>query len=176
MNSATTSSIQVDYINLPSCNKSPLLLHGLIIIDSVMSFGWSVGDIIAAIQLIVKITKALEDSTGSSSQYQGVITELNSLNNALVKVKNIRLEGDQQHQEIALFGAALQCRQTIDGFMQKVGKYQACLGDGGSGSWAKDSWRKVQWSLCSQKEVDLFRASLNAHTSAISIMLHAIQM
>lgn len=141
-----------------------------------MSFGWSVGDVVATIQLVVKITNALQDSTGSSSQYRGIINELNSLNSALVKVKDIRLEGPQQHQQIALFGAALQCRQTIDGFMEKVEKYMSSLGEVGSGSKVRDSWRKVQWSLCSQKEVDRFRASLNAHTSAISIMLQAIQM
>ena len=60
--------------------------------------------------------------------------------------------------------------------MRKIGKYQLALRQGGSGSWVKDALRKMQWSLCSQKEVDVFRPSLSAHTSAIGIMLQAIQM
>ena len=141
-----------------------------------MSFGWSAGDIVAAIQLVVKLAGALEDSAGSSSQYCEVIRELYSLERALLDVKNLQLEPQQHHRQVALFGAALQCRETIDQFMRKIGKYQLALRQGGSGSWVKDALRKMQWSLCSQKEVDVFRPSLSAHTSAIGIMLQAIQM
>jgi hypothetical protein len=141
-----------------------------------MSFGWSAGDIVAAIQLVVKLAQSLEDSTGSSSQYREVIRELYALEKALVDAKNLQLEAEQHHKQVALFGAALQCRETIDEFMQKIGKYQPALRQGGSGSWVKDALRKMQWSLCIQKDVDVFRASLNAHTSAIGIMLQAIQM
>ena len=141
-----------------------------------MSFGWSVGDIIAAIELVVTLAQALEEGANSSSQYCEVIRELYALEKALVDVKSLKLEGEQYHRQVAFFGATLQCRQTIDDFMRKIEKYQPALRKGGSGSWAMDALRKIQWSLCSQKDVDIFRASLNAHSSAIGIMLQAIQM
>jgi hypothetical protein len=141
-----------------------------------MSFGWSAGDILAAIQLIVTLANTLEEATGSSSQYRDVVRELYSLEKALVEVKSLKFEEEQHHRQVALFGATLQCRETIDAFMQKIGKYQPSLRKGGSGSWIKDALHKMQWGLCAQKEVDLFRTSLNAHTSAIGIMLQAIQV
>lgn len=48
-----------------------------------MSFGWSVGDIVAALKLLHQITTALKDSGGASSEFQDVLSFLQTFSQTL---------------------------------------------------------------------------------------------
>jgi len=140
----------------------------------VVPFGVSVGDFISGIQLIHTIIDALEDSTGSSAEYQGIIRELKSLETALNCVKDLDIE--EEAQEIALREAAAQCGKTIQEFLQKIRKYQPSLQAGGSSKKWKDNLRKIQWSLYSKEDIRRFQAQLQGHTASIQILLQRIHM
>ncbi len=56
------------------------------------TFGFSVGDFVAGINLVRELIKALEDSAGSSAEYLALIKELYSLERALLEVKHLNLD------------------------------------------------------------------------------------
>ncbi len=139
-------------------------------------FGFSFGDFVSGINLIRELIKALEDSAGSSAEYRDLIKELYSLERALLEVKHLDLDESQHSQGLALQQAATQCQQTIDGFLQRVRKFQPALTTGGSKSPWRDGLRKLEWALYKKEDVQKFRAQLNGHTTSINILVMTLQV
>lgn len=139
-------------------------------------FGFSVGDFIAALNLVKDVIDALQDSGGASEEYRELVNELYTLETALLEVKRVDLDDEQHAQTVALQQAASQCHLTIDEFWKKIQKFQPHLRSEGSGSKVKDGWRKVQWALCRKEDVMTFRAKLRGHTGSISVLLMTVQM
>jgi hypothetical protein len=54
-----------------------------------MSFGFSVGDFLAAASLISNIVSCLQTSGGSASEYQEILNELHGLRLVLSKIKHL---------------------------------------------------------------------------------------
>ena len=141
-----------------------------------MSFGFSVGDLLAALDLVVTAIDALRDSGNASSQNRELLRELYSLETALIRVKRLDVDDELQAEAIALRQAAGQCQKTIEEFWKKICKYQPHLQRGGSTSRAKDGWMRIQWALCKQDDVTKFKADLVAHTQSIQVLLTTIHM
>ncbi|KAI4243813.1 MAG: hypothetical protein LQ352_006962 [Teloschistes flavicans] len=142
-----------------------------------VGFGFSVGDFIAAINLVGTVIDALSNSSKSSSELQELLRQLYSLQIALDEVNSIRFS-DQLHAELlALRQAAAQCQLTISAFLAQVASYQPHLVgiDGGSNSLQR-GWKKIQWAVCKKKDLVQFQTDLSAHTAAIQIILATIQM
>ena len=140
-------------------------------------FGFSVGDFLAAIDLVGAIITALRDTSGARSKYRALLAELDSLETALLRVKllgahEIRSPSDA----VALQQAASRCLETIDGFWQKLRKYDPYLQGVGSGSRAKDGWMRVKWALCKKADVDEFRIRVRAHTDAVIMLLNIVHL
>lgn len=141
-----------------------------------VGFGFSAGDFIAALNLVSTVVDALRDSGESSTEYREIISQLFSLETALISVKRIELDDAQQAERIALMQAASQCQRTIDAFWDKIKKYQPSLRAGGTGSRIKDGWRKVRWALCRKEDLVKFKADLMGHTESIEMLLTTVQM
>lgn len=140
------------------------------------AFGFSAGDLVAGINLIKDLIKALEDGAGASAEYRGLINELYTLEVALQQAKRLKLEDSQRPQRIALEQAAVQCQQSIDGFLTKIDKFQPSLRAGGSSRPWKDRFRKVQWALYHKDDINQFRAEIAGHASSINMLLMTLQM
>lgn len=52
-----------------------------------MAFGWSAGDILSAINLIIKIANALDEVSGSSKEFREASSFLRDLNSALTPLQ-----------------------------------------------------------------------------------------
>ena len=139
-----------------------------------VGFGFSVGDFISALNLVGTVIDSLRTSGSSSTQYRSLISELYVLEDTLIRVK--RLDHTQNSERIALGQAAAYCRQTVDGFMRKIEKYQPHLGKGGSGNKVKDAWMKVKWAVCKSEDIETFKAELRGHRGAIEVLLLTLQM
>lgn len=139
-----------------------------------VTFG-SVGDIISVCILIKGVVKCLDDSRGSSSEYQAVIRELDSLEHALLEVELMFLssQGSEELaslQETALSVAA-QCEKCITEYRGKVNKYNRSLRHGGSGSFIRDSAMKLKWSLSEKEQLTKFRAEIIAHCLSVNMLI-----
>ncbi|KAL9596324.1 MAG: hypothetical protein Q9219_005878 [cf. Caloplaca sp. 3 TL-2023] len=143
-------------------------------------FGFSVGDLVLGLKLIKQSIDALEDTKGSSAGYQALICEIDSLNDGLEAVENLRLEqrfGSKSKPCIAIGEAVLRCHDCIDLFLSTIAKYQPWLRTNRiSGSVWKAKLKKIQWAICKKDDIGLFRAQLERQSSSISMLLVTLQV
>ena len=138
------------------------------------TFG-SVGDIVSLCIIIKDLVKALDDSRGSSSEYQEVIRELWALERVLMEVELLWKTCESTIELNALRVTAHrvvdQCRGSIEKFLQRVKKYAPSLRNGGSGSIIRHFTMKIRWQLSHTAEMTKFRAEIDLHCSAVSMLL-----
>ena len=139
-----------------------------------ITFG-SVGDVISLSLLIKDLAKSLDNSRGSSAEYQAVIRELWSLDHALLEVELLFRSCEQAAQLNALCATANECaercRNCITQFHEQVKKFGRSLQPGGSGSFVRDTALKVRWQLSEKEDLAKFRAEINAHCFSINMPL-----
>ena len=139
-----------------------------------VTFG-SFGDIITICIIIKDLVKALDDSRGASAEYQEVIRELWALDRVLLEVELLWRTCESTVELNALRVTAHrmtdQCRQSIEAFIKKVKKFRPSLRDGGSGNVLKDATMKIRWQATHAHDLTKFRAEINAHCSAINMLL-----
>ena len=139
-----------------------------------ITFG-SVGDIITVGLLIKNLVKCFDEAHGSSSEYQAVVRELQSLEYTLLQVGLIFSSGQESIELGALRTTALrivaQCRQCITSFQQQVKKYQKGLSPQGSGNFVKDAALKLKWNSGEKAYLDKFRTEITAHHLSINTLV-----
>lgn len=142
-------------------------------------FGFSIGDLIQGLKLIKQSIKALEDTRGSSADYQALSDEIHSLQDGLEAVEDLRLDqrlGLESKPYIAIQAAVTRCQRCIDVFLSTIRKYQPWLQTiHASGSAWKANLRKIQWALCEKDDVNRFRAQLERRSSSIGMLLVTLQ-
>ena len=108
-------------------------------------FGFSVGDFIAALELVATVIDAIRNSGVANTEYRELLRQLYSLETALLQVKRLDID-DCLHAELtALRQAAAQCHRTIDEFWENIQAYQPHLGHKVPGtSRLKDKWMKIK--------------------------------
>jgi hypothetical protein len=74
-----------------------------------MSFGFSVGDFISALELVGTVIQALRESGGAGLEYRELVNKLYGLELALLRVKQLELEEEQLSEYISLRLAASSC-------------------------------------------------------------------
>ncbi|KAJ4248602.1 hypothetical protein NW757_008250 [Fusarium falciforme] len=132
-----------------------------------MSFGFSVGDFLAAGKLINDIVSSLRHSSASS--YQELIFELHGLKRALDEIEHLACPPGQEAALNSVKVAALMCQYPLDQFAAKLKKYESLdiqprHGDSSSKSDKLKSWgRKIQWGVGMEKDVVELRAYIAAH-------------
>lgn len=83
-----------------------------------VAFGFSVGDFIAALNLVNTVIEAVNNSRGSSATYRALIRELYVLESALLRVKNLEFEESQESEKRALEqAAATSARRRVRGLL-----------------------------------------------------------
>jgi hypothetical protein len=141
-----------------------------------MSFGFAVGDFLAAIELVHNLAVALSDGRGSGTKFRGLAQELYSLERAMIAIKGIQVPSSLESDLRAVQQTASQCQRVITDFLQKNDIYIQCLGQGGSTKWWKDIFYTVKWAVYKADDVDELRAYLRGQTVAMGMMLQVLQM
>ena len=139
-----------------------------------VAFG-SAGDIIAVCLLIKDLVKALDESRGSSAEYEEITRELWVLERALLEVEMLSRTCDTTIELNALCVTARRasddCRRCILAFLEKVKGYAASFRVGGSGNAVKDVSKKLRWQIAHKDDLTRFRAEINAYSTSISMLL-----
>lgn len=142
-----------------------------------MSFGFSVGDFLAAAGLIAEVVSALREAGGSSSQYRRLVLELYSLDRSLKEVDRLEtVEGLESTVE-AIKATALSCQLPLREFLDSIKKYDNTLGIGRSGGIMKDVLSKTKW-VASKKLEDAAKleAQIAVYLGSISLLLLLYQV
>lgn len=112
-----------------------------------MSFGWSASDISACIKLIIRIGKALNDSSGSELQFQTTVKFLNGVETTTQGLRTVLLKRPGLTSEPALREHADTLMQAVTRFRRKIEGYDTSLGERATSLAAKKAWKKIQLEL-----------------------------
>jgi hypothetical protein len=142
-----------------------------------MSFGFSLGDFLAASNLISQVICALREAGGSSFQYQRLRLELDAVGLALREVDQlVPVEGLEATVE-AIKATALSCQLPLREFLQSIVKYDKGLGMGHSAGIMKDVLYKVKWVASKKLEATMkLRAEIVGYLGGINLLLGLYQV
>jgi len=130
----------------------------------------SFGDIVAAAGIARSIYKTLSHSTGSSYEYQCLIAEVHSFEQALRTIHgaiSVTTLSARDTQDIE--AETTRCFELLKKFLESIKSYQKALGGSGKGA---NSWRKIGWGLFKAGEVASFRQKLSQHKQNITVFLN----
>ena len=128
-------------------------------------FGFSVGDFIAGINLVIDVYNALRESGGAASDFQEHVAWLQQLVTVLEALKNSTPDNVAQ--------LARECEKPLQKFLNEVReKYNASLGEGSRLSTAK-VLRSLQWTFFkgASKDAAKLRTAIGSQLQAISLSL-----
>ena len=141
-----------------------------------MSFGFSIGDFLATIELVHDLAVALSNSRGSDVKFKGLIQELHNLERAMIEIKTLQVPPGLESQLWMVQQATSQVQTAITTFLQQNHVYIRYLGHGSSSKWWKTVFYKIKWAVYKVDDVDELRASLCGHTMAMGLMLQVLHM
>ncbi|KAF4626011.1 hypothetical protein G7Y89_g12151 [Cudoniella acicularis] len=142
-----------------------------------MSFGFSVGDFLAAASLIEQAISALRDAGGSAFQYERVALELHTLNRTLQAVDHLEAEEGLEAIVEAIKATALTCQLPLREFLESTRKYDKSLGIGQTGGIMKDVFYKVKWVASKKMEAATkLHAEITAYLGGINLLLGLYQV
>ncbi|KAE8445955.1 hypothetical protein EG329_012734 [Mollisiaceae sp. DMI_Dod_QoI] len=142
-----------------------------------MSFGFSIGDFLAAARLISQAVSAIREAGGSSSQYQRLRVELDSLSYTLQEVDQLEPVGGLDATVEAIKATALSCQLPIREFLESTAKYNKSLGLGQTAGIMKDVLYKVKWVTSKKLEAVMkLRGEITAYIGGINLLLGLYQV
>lgn len=146
-----------------------------------VGFGFSVGDFIAVGSLALQIKNALDDSRGSTAEYQALCGTLLSLNRAIHAASFIFFyppsKASSSLDTSCLNGIGHEldsCKKLMEDFLVASKQYTESLLTVRQGRKFKDEWRKITWSLYGSEDVQKLQANLQGHLEAFQLYTSAI--
>jgi hypothetical protein len=135
-----------------------------------LSFGF--GDFIAVMDMVIKLAKSLEESKGSSADYQGLMKELYAFHRALMEVETL-VKSSKLSEPVAnsLFVIVTSCREPIERFLRDIDKYRRSLGEKGTSNWARDTLKKFGWVILKTEDIQKLREVLHGLLLSVQILL-----
>ena len=135
----------------------------------------SLGDIVALSLVIKDLIKALDDTGGSSAQYQEITRKLWAFERVVQEVETVCRKREDTVEMNALVASiccvANQSRQCIKTFLKNIRNYGRSLSTGGSGNTVRDTCRKFQWRVCRSDELTKLQTEIDVYCSILSVLL-----
>jgi hypothetical protein len=136
-----------------------------------MSFGWSAGDLIAAVKLINDIISCIRDVGGARDHFQELVIELQGLEKALDEINELAKSSSDIPEISALKFASSACGDTLQRFYDKIKPFKESLGSVSTKGKVRAAPRMVRWELLVKKEIPELRSYLVAHVGYLNLQL-----
>ncbi|XWW94250.1 hypothetical protein V2A60_002193 [Cordyceps javanica] len=131
-----------------------------------MSFGYSVGDLIAGANLTYKLIRIMADTKGASEEYLQAISEVSAMQQAFLQVGQIRAHKLLPPATVnATSHIVLSSVDIITAFLEKSRNYHAVL-ENRHAAGLQTSWYKVGWTLYKSQELIELRDALRSRLVA----------
>lgn len=121
--------------------------------------------------LIRKVSKALQDTLGASSEYQQVIIQLQGLQRILQHLEALESTDSNARHVNAIRAMALACRIPLQQFLDSISKFESALGPFSTVNSLRSGGRKAQWAIHMDSEVKKLQASVTAKVISINLLL-----
>ncbi|KAH6974926.1 hypothetical protein BKA56DRAFT_589775 [Ilyonectria sp. MPI-CAGE-AT-0026] len=138
-----------------------------------MSFGYSVGDVIAGANLTCRLIGIMRETKGASVEYLEAMSELSAMQQAFIQIREIRSHGMLPAATVnAASHIALSSMETIAKFLERTKHYQRQLEDPRAPTF-QNSWYKVGWTLYKSHELRDLRVALHSRLTSVQVLLSA---
>ncbi|KAK1753738.1 hypothetical protein QBC47DRAFT_387040 [Echria macrotheca] len=136
------------------------------------AFGFSAGDFISAVKLVVDVSEALKATGGASASYRDLLTELELLQDILLQLQ-ARQSGSNVSNPLRDYGRrqAELTLSTLSQFLELISKFAAKLGPDGSPKWYRHVGRKAQWAVAYAGEVEKLRLRIGTQLHALNLLV-----
>ena len=140
----------------------------------VPTFGFSVGDFIAGINIAVDVIKACKETGGASSQYEGFLVEFEAYLALLRKLQDANVPTTAEINRLAS-----SCERPVQQFVTKIQKYRCSLTKPAdshdfvqyTAHHLRTFPRKAQWATVAKKSVEELRSGIGPQLSAIGLLI-----
>ncbi|KAI1264953.1 hypothetical protein F5Y18DRAFT_388988 [Xylariaceae sp. FL1019] len=125
-----------------------------------VAFGFSVGDFVALLNLIVKTCEALDDASGSSPEYQDVVRELRNFSSVITTLQQ-STHGTGPNQATSQLPTTLSnCRNAVNDLNKFL-----CSQNGMS-----SPIRKVLWAIRGKPKLESLRLRILSNMMLLSVL------
>jgi hypothetical protein len=136
------------------------------------TFGFSVGDFVAAIHLVKKISVALKDSGGAADEYRSLHTELQQLQLVLEQLRDLPTSSTNSLNHYnAVRGMAYEVQVPLKAFVTKMKAYYERLGPSADITEWRSSKQKIQFAISMKNDVREMRAAITMKIVSVSLLL-----
>lgn len=140
-----------------------------------MSFGFAVGDVIAAVQLFERVAIEVHNYRDAPQHFQQLGSELHLLQRALQRLLQVEPNDEDEREQLEQIRAiALHCHQPVQAFIDKMRPNSSSLGHVSSSRTLSTIRCKLHWSLVTRGDVDELRKVIMSDMVATNMLL-AIQ-
>ncbi|KAK1731580.1 uncharacterized protein BDZ83DRAFT_725657 [Colletotrichum acutatum] len=137
-----------------------------------MSFGWSTGDIIVALQLFNKVRIALKDSGGSRTEYQNAIAFIDELSTTLRTLDDIQTTSPHPDLLQDVCSHAKRLRIEVDLFLKTIqDEYGESLGPFSTSGKTRILQNKIRYAISTSKNVQGLRVKIGPELSTLQLKI-----
>jgi len=139
-----------------------------------MSFGWSAGDIAAALTLLCNVIQALDTADGTASNYREAVGFLQDLKRTLEPLQRIaNLDADSTYgPEIA--EQVKHIRGPVEDFLKSSIEYEPALGKKAASGHHRHVWKKLKWFVWQEKKAAALKTKIEGHMRIIDTLVQQL--
>lgn len=141
-----------------------------------MSFGWSAGDIAAAIQLAHRIYETLDSSHGASKEYREATSFLKELTHTLQPLKSFAAWGAYPVYGKEITDQVAFIKEPVENFLQEIAKLEPSLGIGAKSGHHRHVIPKLDWHFRVSKKVLSLRRQIECHMRILDTLLQRLTL
>lgn len=144
-----------------------------------VAFGFSVGDFITGINLLIDSVKSFSETHGAKADHEELQRELIVLKNTLDGIQALSLDQAQAAQILAVNDAIDACHSCVNGFLQRNSKFKS-LSSNPAKQWSLAAFKRgvlgIQWAILKKTEIAKFRAKVERQSNNIHMLLATLQI
>jgi hypothetical protein len=136
-----------------------------------VAFGWSVGDILGGIKLLLEASGFLYDAYHASEEFAAFTTELSCVAAALNGCEQTDRRKLSQQLQAKIQLCISQCRTQVKVIRDEVDDYEADLGVGQTAKATVSAFASSKWSLLTSQRVKDARHNLSMCVGSLNVLL-----
>ena len=133
-----------------------------------IAFGFSTGDFIAVIGLVIKICQAFDDNSNALKEFAAVRSELESFGDLVTQLQESILRGTAISEQNAakVKNVFDSCKQALESFQSFLNSYKD----------ANSIRRRVSWTVYGKKKIEPFRQRIQRNITILGLVQHELTM
>jgi hypothetical protein len=141
-----------------------------------MSFGWSVGDIAAAIKVVHNLYQALDGCNGAAGEYRESVSFLQALLRTLEPLRTFSVLAAYPTYAKDLENEVGFLKKHIDSFLEAIRKYDTTLGVAVKHGRHQHMFDKAKWHFSVSKKVVALKKQVEPRLHVLGTLLQRLTL